>query len=138
MDAEPYLENILRERACSLCSADRRYRASPVEDRCAICRTLVGQGDVLFAIGSRAARAVCSTSCLEVALVEGLVDGASCPLCGSRWSDARPIPRACAVCSAPLRPDAGFAGLWRSGRLQSFCGPACLGAYLRRENPFCG
>ncbi len=138
MEDATYLENLLRLRACAVCGADRKSREVPLEATCAVCKGPVPREDAIFAIGLGAARLVCSTACLEVSLQEGLVGGTSCPMCGSPWSEARPMPRACAICAADLRLDEGYAGRWRGGGLQTFCGPKCLDAYLARANPFCG
>jgi len=138
MQDEGYLENVLRERACGLCGADRARRSAPAEARCAVCKGELPRQDVLFGIGVGAARAACSLACLEVLVQEGLVGGSACPLCGTSWDRRRPTPRSCALCATPLGPEGGCVGLWRGGRVQAFCGPQCLEAYLRRANPFCG
>jgi len=138
MEEAVYLANILREANCALCGAARRSRTLPRDTRCAICGTQSAAKDAIFAIGLRAARPACSPECLEVLLREGLVDGSVCPMCGAAWSEARPLAGTCVMCAAALHLDAGFAGLWRVGRLQRLCGASCLGAFLRRANPFCG
>jgi len=138
MEESGYLANILRDRGCPLCGTDRQRVVSPRAGTCGVCHEYLGPEDVLFAAGTRGSHAACSLACLEVLLQEGLADGGTCPLCGSPWP---PRPRgegACGTCASPLRPDAGVAALWRGGRIQRFCGPACVEAYLRRANPFCG
>ncbi len=133
-----YVENLLRERACPLCGADRKARRDPDARACAVCGTAVPAGDEKFAVSSAAACAVCSTACLETALHEVPQGALACPMCGSPWLEAAPAPRTCAICGTALDLEDGYAGLWRGGRAQAFCGATCLDAYLTRANPFCG
>ena len=138
MEESTYLDNVLRERACALCAADRRRVALPIEDACAVCQERRPPEDAVFAVAVGAARRACGPACAEVLLVEDLIGGEACPLCGSRWRAARPVARHCGLCAVPLNLNDGYVGLWRGERLQTFCGPRCLEAYLRRANPFCG
>ena len=133
-----YVENLLKERACPVCGTDRKARRSPETETCGVCGERVTSKDTMFAIARGGARAVCSTSCLEKALDGDLAGANACPMCGSPWREVGAAPRSCAICGTALVAEQGYAGLWRGARLKSFCGADCLGAYLRRANPFCG
>jgi len=138
MEDAVYFANILRSRECAVCGADRRATAELKASACAICHGSLDAGNALLGIAKGAAKALCSPTCLEVALQEGLVGGDACPACGSPWAEAAPHARACHTCSKALRFEDGYVGLWEAGRLLTFCGLACLDLYRARVNPYCG
>ncbi len=138
MDDRLYVDNLLRERTCGLCGTDRKARVAPLADVCAVCGSAMAAEDARFAVAREGARAVCSVACLESALNAVPEGGRPCPMCGSPWDAAAPPARTCGVCGAALSLEEGFAALWRTGRIRTFCGATCLEAHLRRANPYCG
>ena len=138
MEDRLYVDNLLRERACALCGADRRARRTPEANACAVCDSAMPAEDARFAIARTGASAVCSVACLEAALNDVPRGDRTCPACGSPWGETALAARTCGICGTVLSLEEGFAGLWRGGRIRTFCGATCLEAYLRRANPFCG
>lgn len=138
MEDATYFANVLRSRECSVCGADRKASVILASPNCAVCGTTLDDGHALLGIAKGAAKAVCSPTCLEVVLNEGLAGGTSCPGCGNPWSAAAPRPRTCRTCAKDVRFDEGYLGLWQGGRLATFCGVACLQMHEDRVNPFCG
>ena len=138
MEDSVYFTNILRSRECALCGTDRKASAVLASTTCGVCHATLDGSRALLAVGRGAARAACSKECLEVALQEGLVGGDACPACGSPWPSASVPARMCRTCAKDLSLDAGYAGLWESGRLHGFCSVACLTMHEDRVNPFCG
>ncbi len=138
MEDAMYFANVLRGRECAVCGADRKASVALAVGACAVCHAPLDAERALLGITKGAAKAVCSATCLEVALQEGLVGGDVCPACASPWSAAAPHARACRTCAKGLSFDAGYVGAFDAGRLQAFCSPACLGMHDARVNPFCG
>ena len=138
MEDATYFANVLRSRECSVCGTDRKASAVLARPICAVCGTTLDDGHALLAIAKGAAKAVCSMSCLEVVLKEGLAGGTACPGCGTEWSAAGPHARTCRTCAKPLSFEEGYVGLWEGGRLATFCGLPCLEMHEGRVNPFCG
>jgi len=138
MEDATYFTNILRGRECSVCGADRGARTALAIPTCAVCHGSVDASAALLAIARGAAKIVCSVECTEVAFQEGLTGGLLCPACGGAWSAPAPPPRTCRSCAKDLSFDAGYLGLWESGRILAFCGTPCFELHRARVNPFCG
>lgn len=136
MNAEDlYLANVLAERACPICGADRNAR-STLATTCAACGDPLPPGEAFVLVHVRRAAAACSAAELAL-LTDAGPTSDRCPACGTPWRGTFPV-RACGTCAADLDSNTGYVAYVRKGRVRTFCGVICLEAHLVRTNPFCG
>jgi hypothetical protein len=130
--------NVLAERACPVCGTDRFRDRRKVAPTCAVCGASVVADEAFVRVHVLGAKAACSIACLKGIPEKGGPEALACPWCHARWPGAEVPARSCLGCAVLLRPEAGYVGLVRGGRIRTFCDVPCLTSHLGRTNPFCG